>query len=326
MNRRTACLNVHNNKYNLEPCDVQQRGFRLMPPIYIEQLEELNLVCPKRVEVLWPRTRDTDIPVLRDRETGVCFLSEQPDLNTHYAEKTIGKKKQAEVQTRTGLIELKRNDDLQRRLDQTQQLATGKAVCDFGTGMGHYLTEVRHFASSLTGVEIRQDYIEIINERLGSQVEMVRDLSESKYQFDFVTLFHVLEHIPDQLAVLSSIFAKLKPGGQVFIEVPHARDYLSDKLAHPEYRDFIYWSEHLVLHTRQSITAFLKQSGFDEIRVSGFQRYGYANHLYWLRHEKPGGHEHFAHMSCPEFDAHYAAFLGQQDATDTLIATAKKFQ
>lgn len=293
-------------------------------PVYQTQLAELGLISNETTVEHWPRTRDSDIPVLRDTISGVIFLKSQPNLTQHYKSKTIGRKEKAEVLTSEGLLLLKRNNDLQRRFEQTKHLIANRSVCDFGTGRGLFLDLALQSAASVAGIEIRQDLIELIQSRLGTNVDLFTSFEFSKDTFDVVTLFHVLEHIPDQTNVLRTVYDNLRSGGKIFVEVPHARDFLSEDLSLSGYRDFIYWSEHLVLHTRQSLERFLSNAGFEDIQITGFQRYGLANHLYWLRHGKPGGHEHFAHLTTDDAENAYCRGLSDRDRTDTLIAVAQK--
>ncbi len=115
----------------------------------------------------------------------------------------------------------------------------------------------------------------------------------------------------------------MEKGGTIIIEVPHARDFLLDALRIRSFIDFTLWSEHLVLHTRESLTAVVRAAGFTNECVTGFQRYGLSNHLYWLRHGKPGGHEQFARFSRPDLDVSYATMLKDIDQTDSLICIAE---
>ena len=39
-------------------------------------------------------------------------------------------------------------------------------------------------------------------------------------------MFHVLEHIPYQIDTLKLVNSKLKKGGKIIVEVPHAEDFL----------------------------------------------------------------------------------------------------
>jgi len=311
----------------LKPTGFLQIPLMSMPiplPPYQQQLKELGLISDETTLVHWPRTRDSDIPVLRDQRSGVIFLERLPDLQAHYDNKTISAKADAEVLTREGVLTLKRNDDLDRRLAQTIDLVSGRNICDFGTGRGLYLDYVVSAAKSVSGVEIRKDLCDLIGQRLGDKVSLYADVSHAPIPFDLVTLFHVLEHIPDQIGILRAIFDQLAPGGQVFVEVPHARDFLTEDIRSAAYCDFTYWSEHMVLHTQASLAAFLNAAGFVDISVSGFQRYGLANHLYWLQHGKPGGHDKYAHLVNDEADAAYRRNLVQRDRSDTLIALARK--
>ena len=116
---------------------------------------------------------------------------------------------------------------------------------------------------------------------------------------------------------------KLKKGGVVIIEVPHANDFLLDILELGSFKRFTLWSQHLILHTRISLKAFLKEAGFSNILIQGVQRYPLSNHLRWIGDKKPGGHKSI--ISSIDSDELYEAYensLQKLDATDTLVAIA----
>ena len=115
----------------------------------------------------------------------------------------------------------------------------------------------------------------------------------------------------------------LTSGGKVVIEVPHARDFLLSFLDSAPFRSFTLWSEHLLLHTRESLRRYLEESGFREITIRGFQRYPLANHLHWLAQERPGGHQQWSMLRNAELDTAYGKMLSDLDFTDTLIAEAR---
>jgi SAM-dependent methyltransferase len=137
-----------------------------------------------------------------------------------------------------------------------------------------------------------------------------------------VTLFHVFEHLDDPLASLRLIGRALRPGGRLVVEVPHARDFLLSFADLDAFKQFTFWSEHLILHTRRSLEVFLRAAGFVDVIVEGFQRYPLANHLHWLAKGQPGGQHHWAPLLDADVDRAYAAMLARLDVTDTLIATA----
>ena len=88
------------------------------------------------------------------------------------------------------------------------------------------------------------------------------------------------------LGELHSIFESDE--GTLVVEVPHARDFLITQLQCESFTNFSLWSQHLVLHTRDSLQKLLSAAGFVDIHIIGVQRYGLANHLTWLSEGKPG--------------------------------------
>jgi SAM-dependent methyltransferase len=133
-------------------------------------------------------------------------------------------------------------------------------------------------------------------------------------------MFHVLEHIPDPIPFLRAMRTRLRPGGIAVIEVPHARDALLSIYESEAFRDFTLWSQHLVLHTRASLSAFVTDAGFGTVRIEGVQRYPLANHLFWLAKGRPGGQAQWPELADVTLDAAYLATLDRLDATDTLLA------
>lgn len=47
------------------------------------------------------------------------------------------------------------------------------------------------------------------------------DVKDVPEQADLVTMIHSLEHMPSPLSVLHDVYAKLKPGGRLLVEVPN---------------------------------------------------------------------------------------------------------
>ena len=115
----------------------------------------------------------------------------------------------------------------------------------------------------------------------------------------------------------------LKPGGRLLLEVPHARDFLLINLNSEKFKKHTLWSQHLILHTRLSLTSMLATAGFNDIMIKGIQRFPLSNHLNWLIAAAPGGHVgSLSFLSDSDLNCEYEKVLNQIDATDTLIASA----
>lgn len=275
------------------------------------------------VMVFHPSTRDrADLPVYRCRATGVMFLDTEPDApEGRYIDKEIdndgltSKTQLGEAKISTVMLE-----DSARRIEQFRNSIADRDICDFGAGHGLFLKYARPLARSVSGVELnRKQIADLEHESIRVETSIDAFPAES---FDAVTLFHVLEHLHRPIETLSSIKDRMRPGGRLIVEVPHARDFLHQTLGSEAFKSFTFWSEHLILHTRESLRRVIEKAGFQEVAVRGYQRYGLENHLHWLTRQKPGGHQHWAHLSEPDLNRAYGALLQSLDQTDTLIATA----
>lgn len=267
-----------------------------------------------------PRVRDRDdVAVLKCARSGVIFLSRADHMElTHYEQKEDfrfwgGQGRQAAL--RTG------QEDARRRSDQFRSLIANKKWLDVGTGSGAILEHLAPLSAATVAVEPQVTARSALQE-LGYTVYPSLDEVPDD-DVEVVTLFHVFEHLLDPLHTLAQLKEKLAPGGVLIIEVPHANDFLLSQLELEAFKAFTLWSEHLILHTRESLRLMLAKADFKEITVQGFQRYSLANHLYWLTEGKPGGHVTWPHLRTPELDAAYAQMLARIDCTDTLIATAR---
>ena len=178
------------------------------------------------------------------------------------------------------------------------------------------------YCTEAIGVELQQNYVDELNSKgipCTNNLETIEDKS-----LDRIVSFHVIEHLPYPLETLSELIKKLVSGGQILIEVPHANDFLLSSVNCEEFKQFTLWSQHLVLHTRESLRKTLEFVGLEEIQIQGVQRYPLSNHLHWLANRKAGGHK--SPLSSLDSNALFDAYqnsLARLDATDTLVAIAK---
>ncbi len=264
-------------------------------------------------------TRDKDnLNVKIDKLSGVIFIE---DFFIGNAEYITGQYKESTEEERYKDFEnFEDYVDSSRRIDQFKELILNKSICDFGCGAGSFLKLAQEFTSNVCGVEIQENYLNEINT---SGIVVKESMDNFNSQFDTIFSFHTLEHLPNQLEVLSSMRKHLKPEGNLVIEVPHAKDYLLNNLDIKEFKDFTLWSQHLILHTKESLKKFLIHSGYKDIQINGFQRYNIANHYGWLKNRRPGGHKSdLVEIETPKLREEYENALKKIDATDTIIAYA----
>ena len=94
---------------------------------------------------------------------------------------------------------------------------------DVGCGSGGALGVAGALGWEVTGVEVDEAAAEKAR-RFTSEIH-VGDVLSAPFaagRFDVVTAFHVLEHVPDPVAVLRRMLRWLAPGGLLIVEVPNA--------------------------------------------------------------------------------------------------------
>ena len=181
---------------------------------------------------------------------------------------------------------------------------------------------VQPHCNEVIGIELLQNYVDELN-ALGIACTNSLDVIEDG-SLDVIVSFHVIEHLPNPIDTLNDLMRKVASGGQILIEVPHANDFLLSSVACEEFKQFTLWSQHLVLHTRDSLRKTLEYVGLEDIQIEGVQRYPLSNHLNWLANGKAGGHK--SPLSVLDSDVLFDAYqhsLARIDATDTLVAIAK---
>ena len=214
-------------------------------------------------------------------------------------------------------------DDDKRRFDDYKDILKGKSLLDFGSGKGGFINLCNEITSNCCAIELEEANRFYLNQQGIDCYEKIQDLGDRK--FDYVTLNHVFEHLIRPLDYISLFHEVLNDDGILIIEVPHAQDFLLDKLNVQAFKDFTLWSEHLILHTKKSLEVFVtSKDQFKLLEMKGFQRYPLSNHLHWLKEGRPGGHELLNDMEDREFHQHYQNYLDKFNQTDTIIGFFKK--
>lgn len=299
-------------------------------PIFNE-LIKLKLVSKLNLITLSNKTRDKKIKVKKDLKTKIIFLDKYITSNAYYSSlkyddqdkkyKKQSKTKITNVQTFSRNIKTPIIEDDYRRAVQFKKYLKNKDILDFGCGWGGFLRNIKNY-KSLSGVELRKECIHYISSNT-KKINISDNINSFEQKFDIITLFHVLEHIPYQLETLKVLKSKLRNNGKIIIEVPHAEDFLILQDELKEFKNFTFWSEHLILHTFKSLKTVLSKSGFKNINIQYYQRYNFSNHLGWFLMRKPGGHYFYKKIISDSLNSIYCENLVKLGQTDTLIAIAE---
>ncbi|MBJ7879661.1 class I SAM-dependent methyltransferase [Gelidibacter salicanalis] len=116
---------------------------------------------------------------------------------------------------------------LKRKLKLIEELVTNsKSLLDVGCGTGDFLQVAAKAGWTITGIEPNINARAIANKKTQNAVHNAERLFQFKANtYDVITLWHVLEHLPNLEEHISTLKNLLKPGGTLIIAVPNYRSY-----------------------------------------------------------------------------------------------------
>ena len=211
-------------------------------------------------------------------------------------------------------------EDDQRRFDNLRSTLQNKKVLDFGCGNGGFLLIAEKLAMNVAGVELENR----VREHWEDRFNIFPNIESIVGEYDLITAFHVIEHLPDPMAVLEELAGHLAPRGRLLVEVPNSEDALVALYECENFQRFTYWSNHLFLFNTDTLKTLAEQAGLKTVTVYYFQRYPLSNHLYWLSKGQPGGHEKWKLFNSPTLNKEYANILANIGKTDTIIGCFEK--
>ena len=162
-----------------------------------------------------------------DESLDMLVTSPQPDSENlgkyydspNYISHTDGNKSLFEK-----LYQAVKNIALKNKLNLINSLSENKGkILDIGAGTGDFLAFVKQNGWQTIGVEPSQKAKEIATKK---GVVFVNETSELANQsFDVITMWHVLEHVPDLEKQIKELKRLLKPNGTLIVAVPNFKSF-----------------------------------------------------------------------------------------------------
>jgi 2-polyprenyl-3-methyl-5-hydroxy-6-metoxy-1,4-benzoquinol methylase len=144
-------------------------------------------------------------------------------------------------------------------------LPLATSLLDFGSGKGQFLWIAKESGWKVTGIETAAARADFATKFY--QVKVIREFySEGKIgdlPFDFITLNHVLEHLPHPVLLLKELLdSNLAKDGLVYIEVPRANSWQA-KIAG---KNWMHWDipKHLTHWTELVLLNEMAKIGFSK--------------------------------------------------------------
>ena len=164
--------------------------------------------------------------LLHDEELDMLFTHPQPSLeklpsyyeSVDYISHTDGNKSLFEK-----MYQFVKSIALKNKLKLINSQSTKGRILDIGAGVGDFLSIAKNDGWQTIGIEPSEKAKAIA---INKGVSFVENLSElESNSFDVITMWHVLEHVPDLENQIKELKRLIKPSGTVIIAVPNFKSY-----------------------------------------------------------------------------------------------------
>ena len=171
-------------------------------------------VSNETFELLYNSDLDLAFTYPQPSEDKLPRYYDSPDYISH----TDGKRSLFEK-----IYQLVKNSALKSKLKLINAEAEKGIVLDIGAGTGDFLSVVKQDHWSIVGLEPNDKAREIATSKGVPFVNSLSDLQDNS--FDAITMWHVLEHVPNIENQISELKRLIKPNGTIFIAVPNFNSF-----------------------------------------------------------------------------------------------------
>jgi len=162
-------------------------------------------------------------------------------------------------------------------LDRLRAAGGQGSLLDVGSGLGMFLRLAKEHGFEVAGVEPNREAADALEERYGIPVHrcLLEELN-TPAEYDVVSMWDLLEHVPDPRAAMVKVREVLKPGGLLVLETPVRDSFIhwlakglyrvsAGRIRRPLFR--VYGIHHLQYFSEDSIRGFLADYGFEVIEA-----------------------------------------------------------
>jgi 2-polyprenyl-3-methyl-5-hydroxy-6-metoxy-1,4-benzoquinol methylase len=137
-------------------------------------------------------------------------------------------------------------------------------ILDVGCGTGEFLHEMKSYGWEVSGVEPSTNARESAEKKIG--IKILKSLNDvSGNNFSAITLWHVLEHLPDPNRALQTLHKLITKNGTIFIAVPNLQSY--DATYYQSFWAAYDVPRHLWHFDKKNMKILLQKNGFKLMKI-----------------------------------------------------------
>ena len=142
---------------------------------------------------------DSSIEILECNDCGLVYLSSINHIReNHYEDSGMHGGDEPDIDK--WLKETQFDDE--RRYNFVKEKIARKTILDFGCGAGGFINRAQKSANKVSGVELERSLQQSFNKRNLNVFPDLLVAEKEGYKYDFITAFHVVEHLSDPKKIL----------------------------------------------------------------------------------------------------------------------------
>lgn len=160
------------------------------------------------------------------------------------------------------------------RLRWLQKWVQPGRLLDVGCAAGFFLDEAQQRGWQVEGLDVSAFAVGYVQQRFGYPVQhgSLTQLDHPAESYDLITLWDVIEHVPDPKAYVEKSAQLLRKGGLISLATPDV-DSLPARLTGKRWVGYKLSEEHVYYFSVQTLRRMLDEAGFDVIDVRHVGKY-----------------------------------------------------
>ncbi len=164
-----------------------------------------------------------DFVLKRNSEFGFLETHPRPieNLDKYYESETYISHTDSRKNISEKIYQLIKTINIKKKFSMLSSPKPGTKILDYGCGVGDFLAFAQNKNLNILGVEPNLNAMKIAQNKVGKNLIVNYELKNISEKFDVITLWHVLEHIPDLYEFIEELKKHLNPDGRILIAVPN---------------------------------------------------------------------------------------------------------
>ncbi len=225
-----------------------------------------------------PFCPENGLSLVQCTHCGLVYVSPRPDPNELYAlyGETYFHNDESGVVGYTNYLKDEANirKTFAGRLKRLERFVPPGRLLDVGCAAGFFLDEAHKRGWQVEGMDVSSFAVEYARNHFGYDVRhgSLTDLDYPAGAYDLVTLWDVIEHVPDPMAYVRQAVSLLRSGGVLALATPDVGS-LAAKLTGPRWVGYKLSEEHVYYFSTTMLKRMLDEAGLEVVDARHVGKY-----------------------------------------------------